>query len=111
MVTKRFVYKGDEDMKNQTKGAVVEKKKVIAITALLITAILIAVLGVVFSIYSFMYEVYIPVLKSQMHGAIFGVVILFLGIRYFMAVQKLKAEVYKETSVFSWNNFKKEKSR
>jgi len=43
-----------------------------------------------------------------MPGVVFGMVILFLGIRYFLSLSKLKDEVYK-SSGFSWSNFKREK--
>ena len=39
--------------------------------------------------------------------AAFGAVVAFLGIRYLLSVRKLKGDVYKTTSQFSWSNFKK----
>jgi hypothetical protein len=45
-------------------------------------------------------------MNNQIHGAVFGIVIIFLGARYFLSVQKLKGEVYKSISRFSWGNFR-----
>lgn len=96
------------DYMNDLRGySTVEKKKVIAIVTLFIAAIMIVLVGAGFTIYSFIYNVNFPLFKSQVHGGVFGAVITFLGIRYFLSVQKLKIEVYKADSKFSWNNFKK----
>lgn len=98
-------------MKNQGKAPAVEKKKVAAILILSITAVIIILLGVSFSIYSLINNVSFTVLNSNVHGAVFGAVSIFLGIRYFLSVLKLKAEVYKASSKFSWSNFKKTKKQ
>ena len=97
-------------MKNPENKPIVDRKKKMSIMALLITSILIILLGAYFSVFSLVNNVSFNVLSSRIHGSIFGVVITFLGMRYFLSVQKLKAEVYKTTSKFSWSNFKKEKS-
>ena len=97
-------------MKNQAKGAVVDKKKTIAIVALFAVSIIIIAMGASFSVISLINNVSFKVLNSSVHGAVFGVVIAFLGVRYFLSVRKLKQEVYKKTSKFSWNNFKKDKT-
>ena len=97
-------------MKNSRKKPTVESGKAISIMALLITSILIILLGACFSVYSIVNNVSFTVLSSQIHGSIFGLIITFLGARYFLSVQKLKAEVYKTTSKFSWSNFKKDKA-
>ena len=92
----------DSRIKNQQTDAV----KVTAITALFATSILIMLIGVAFAVYSYLYDVYFSVMSNQIHGAVFGVVILFLGARYFISVQKLKKEVYQSISRFSWGNFR-----
>ncbi len=96
-------------MKNQKKGSEVEKSKVTAIVLLTIISIVIIFSGAVFSVFSLMYDIHFPVLGSQIPGVIFGVVVAFLGVRYYLSVRKLKIELYKTTSRFSWSNFKKEK--
>lgn len=94
-------------MKN---GLTVERNKVMSIWFLFITSTLIILSGASLMIYSFINNVYFTVLTSQIHGAVFGTVIAFLGARYFLSVQKLKSEVYKTTSRFSWQNFRKLKN-
>ncbi|MHB1315971.1 MAG: hypothetical protein ACYCX2_10880 [Christensenellales bacterium] len=97
-------------MKDQKKPQTVEKGKSFAVTALLITSIGITVLGASFSVYSVLNKVTFTVMNSQIGGVVFGLVITFLGLRYCLSVLKLKDEVYKSTSKFSWSNFKKEKA-
>lgn len=94
-------------MKEQAFGQTVERKKIVAIGLLFLTTVAIMLFGVSFSVFSMVKNVSFLVLQTQIHGAIFGVVITFLGVRYFLAVRKLKAEVFKKTSQFSWSNFKK----
>jgi len=96
-------------MKNQEYKAPVDSTKIASITILFITSIAIILSGAAFSVYSIINNVTFYVLSSQIHGIVFGTVIVFLGIRYFLSVQRLKTEVYKGTSRFSWSNFKTEK--
>lgn len=96
-------------MKNQTIQPAVDRTKVVPIAALFVTSILIIVAGTALSVISAINNTSFSVMNSQIHGAVFGVVVIFLGVRYLLSVQKLKAEVYKGTSVFSWSNFRKKK--
>jgi len=98
-------------MKNQEYKPAVDSTKVASIAVLFITSLLIIILGAAFSVYSILYNISFLVLNSEIHGMVFGVVIVFLGVRYFLSVQKLKAEVYKGTSRFSWSNFKSDKAQ
>jgi hypothetical protein len=94
-------------VKEHAYGQPVERKKVIAVGTLFAISAAITLLGLVFSIYSAVNQVEFQVLNSKFPGAVFGLVIAFLGVRYFLAVRRLKAEVYKPTSRFSLSNFKK----
>lgn len=96
-------------MKIQNRSATPDTQKTAIIRILFITSVLIMVSGVYFSIYSLIYHMNFMVLKSSIHGAFIGLLVLYLGIRYFISVKKLKVELYKTTSVFSWSNFKKDK--
>ncbi len=96
-------------MKNQACMPAVGREKMISIVTLYIVSILIILAGTFFSVFSFLNNISIPVLSSQIPGVVFGIVVLFLGVRYLFSVNKLKAEVFKSTSIFSWRNFKKEK--
>lgn len=86
-----------------------QKMKVVIITALYVTASLIMASGVLFGIYSYFNDVSFLVINTNVHGMIFGMVVGYLGLRYFLLVKKLEKEVYKPTSNFSWENFKKKK--
>ena len=83
------------------------KKAMIAV--LFVTACAICASGIFFSVYSYANNVRIQVLNAQLPGIVFGVAVLYLGVRYFTTLMTLKAELYKPTSRFSWDNFKKKK--
>ena len=84
------------------------KGKVAMIVILYVMSVLIMLLGAGFSAYSAINGVQMQVMTSTIPGFIFGMVILFLGIRYFMSLSKLREEVMKSTG-FSWANFRKAK--
>ena len=94
-------------MNNQAYSPYVGKEKTLAIWSLYVASLVIILIGASFGVYSLVNNISIPVLTSQIPGVVFGVVIAFLGVRYFLSVRKLKAEVYKSTSTFSWSNFRK----
>ena len=93
-------------MKSQATGGVVKEKRIL-IGVLYGVALAIAAMGIAFTAYSLLYQVELTVLQQTVPGAAFGAVVAFLGIRYYLSVRKLKGEVYKTTSQFSWSNFKK----
>ncbi|SMC78891.1 hypothetical protein [Papillibacter cinnamivorans] len=92
-------------MKEREYG--VETKKVVAVGVLFVISGAIFAFGAYLAVYSLAHQVSFLVMGSQIHGAVFGAVIAFLGARYFLAVRKLKEEVYRPTSRFSWDNFRK----
>lgn len=96
-------------MKKKTCSPYVGKEKLIAIWTLYVASMAIMLIGAFFGVLSAINNISIPVLSSQIPGVVFGAVILFLGVRYFLSVRRLKAEVYKSTSSFSWSNFRKVK--
>ncbi len=92
-------------MKNKARMPEVGKEKELVIWALYVVSVLIILAGTYFSIMSVVKDISIPVLSSDIHGAVFGAVIVFLGVRYLLSVSRLRTEVYKPTSRFSWKNF------
>ena len=96
-------------MEAQPAKSAAPKEKVILIAVLYAMACAIILLGVVFGVYCALNQIMLPVLTTQVPGFVFGMVIAFLGVRYLFSLQKLKAEVFKTTSRFSWSNFKSEK--
>ena len=93
-------------MKSQATGGVITQKRIL-IGVLFSVAVLITIMGTAFAAYSIVNNVEFPVMQTTVPGAVFGAVIAFLGVRYLLSVKKLKGEVYKNTSRFSWRNFKK----
>ena len=84
------------------------KGRVAMILVLYAMSVIIMLLGAGFCAYSAINSVQLQVMSSTIPGFVFGMVILFLGIRYFMSMSKLREEVMK-SSGFSWSNFRKEK--
>ncbi|AGF57583.1 hypothetical protein B0P06_004114 [Clostridium saccharoperbutylacetonicum] len=84
-----------------------EKSKVITINILFITTLMIIFLGIFFSIFSLINNIHFKVLSSSISGAIFGILVLYLGIRYYLSVTKLREELYESSAKFSWRNFKR----
>ena len=96
-------------MKNQMSAQYVGKEKIVPIITLYVVSCVIVLIGASFGIFSFINDISLPVMNTQIPGAVFGAVMVFLGIRYLYSVSKLKAEVFKSTSIFSWSNFRKAK--
>lgn len=87
-----------------------DRRKIIIINSLSVATIIIMFSGLFFGAFSVMNDITFRILSSDIHGVIFGLLVFYLGIRYYFLVQKLKVEIYKSTSQFSWKNFKKEKA-
>jgi hypothetical protein len=96
-------------MKAQENRQAVDRRKALAIGALFAASAAITLLGFAFCAVSAIHHVDFQVLGSEVPGAVFGVVIAFLGVRYFLSVRRLKAEVYKSEVHFSWSNFKRQR--
>ena len=96
-------------MRSETQQPKADKTRVAMILILYVLSIVIILLGAAFSVFSVINHVQLAVMSSNMPGVVFGMVILFLGIRYFLSLSKLKEEVYK-SSGFSWSNFRKAKN-
>ena len=78
------------------------------ISILYALSISIMLLGAGYFVYSAINNVQMQVMSSTIPGFVFGMVVLFLGFRYFMSLSKLRAEVMK-SSGFSWSNFRRAK--
>lgn len=64
-----------------------------AVLGLSVLAGLITIAGAVLVVCSLIYDAHFQVLTSSVHGAVFGLVILFLGVRYCFAVRKLRTKI------------------
>lgn len=96
-------------MKKQNPVMEITKSKLISINILFISTLIIIFLGIFFSIFSLVNNIRFQILNSSMSGAVLGLLVLYLGIKYYLSVTKLKAELFKTSVRFSWSNFKKEK--
>jgi hypothetical protein len=98
-------------MKKQNTVTVTPKSKVIALNILFVTTLVIIFLGIFFSIFSLVNDIHFRVLNASISGTAFGLLVLYLGIRYYFSVTKLKEELFNASSKFSWSNFKSKKSK
>lgn len=94
-------------MHGNDRNLEIERSKTLSILFLTVLSIAIITMGFVFSVYSVLYSISFTVLNNSVHGVVFGLMVIYLGLKYFFSVKKLKIEVYKPTSRFSFNNFKK----
>ena len=96
-------------MKSQSTVTFTDKHKIIIVNVLYTATMIIIFLGIFFSIFSFVNHINIKVLNSSIPGAVFGFLVLYLGIKYYLSVTKLKEELLKASSKFAWSNFKRKK--
>lgn len=66
----------------------------------------ITIMGFSYTIYSLWNSVTLSVVNSAVPGAVFGIIIAFLGIRYLFAVYKLSLQLNRPDAVFSWMNYR-----
>lgn len=84
----------------------ISRSRVVTVNMLFFLSSAITLSGILFSVYAIIFDISFKVLNTVMPGAIFGLIVAYLGIRYFFLVKKLRAEVYGTTAKFNWNNFK-----
>lgn len=97
-------------MKNQNQSTILIQKS-LTLAVLFGSALFIIFLGMFFCAFSFFNNISFQVLNSQIPGVILGLLVMYLGLRYYFSVERLKEEVYKSTSEFCWNHFMKEKKK
>lgn len=98
-------------MKKQNTVYIPTKSKIITINVLFITSMIIIFLGIFFSIFSLVNEIHFNILGSSVSGLVLGFLVFYLGIKYYFSVTKLKEELFKSSSKFSWGNFKRKKKK
>jgi hypothetical protein len=96
-------------MKKQTPIMKITKSKLISIYILFVSTLIIIFLGIFFSFFSVINNIHFQVLNSSISGAVLGLLVLYLGIKYYLSVTKLKSELFKTSTKFSWSHFKKDK--
>lgn len=90
-------------------SASVDMHKVVMIRTLLAIAIAITLSGALFTGYSLFTGTSFRVFNAPLSGALFGMMVVYFGVRSILSVRKLRAEVYEKGATFSWNNFKKQR--
>ena len=98
-------------MNNQSIGVAVDKQKRIIINLLYLGTIIIIFLGAFFGAYSVLFDIKMKVLSANIPGIVFGALVAYLGLRYYLQVEKFKTDFYKNAEKFSWSNFKKDKKK
>ena len=98
-------------MRSKSGSFPVDSKKKVLLFILFVFALAICASGVFFSVYSYVNQINFKVLNTQISGIVFGLAVLYLGIRYTVSLSDLRKELYKPTSRFSWDNFKKQNAK
>lgn len=93
-----------EEKMSEVRG---NRKKQIILLFLYFGAIVIMFLGAFFSAFSLINKISFQVLSAKVPGIVFGVLVFYMGLKYFLMVSDFKIELMKNDTVFSWNNFKK----
>jgi len=88
------------------ENGTIPRAKAAAVALLYLGAASIAAAGAALAIVWAVNGVSFQVMSSRVPGALFGAVIAFLGVRYLLAVGRLKQRVFCESAHFSWDNFK-----
>jgi hypothetical protein len=102
---------GGVGMKHQNIAVGQNRQKKVIINILYLGAMFIVFLGFFFSAFSVLNDIKLQVLNASVPGIIFGMLVAYLGIRYYFIVSDFKTEFYQSTEKFSWSNFKKVKSK
>jgi len=98
-------------MSNQNNGKANDRKKTIIVSFLYMGTMIIMFLGIFFGAFSVLNDISIPILNTTVPGIVFGMLVTYLGVRYYLMVSSFKTEFYKSNDKFSWSNFKKEKKK
>ena len=93
---------------SQAHGGKSSRKRLI-IFGLYFFAWAIAFSGAFFCVYSYLKNVSFKVLNTNVPGLVFGVVVIYFGVRSILSVNKLRPELLRDDARFSWSNFKKQK--
>lgn len=95
----------------QQKGKSANLQKTLLISGLYAAAGIIALSGLLFIVYSQLNGISFKVMNTSVPGMVFGLLISYFGIKGLFSVKKLNTEINKTNARFSWDNFKKAKSR
>jgi hypothetical protein len=77
-----------------------------AVIALMAISSAITLLGAAFGVYAVLNNISFSVMSAKIPGVVFAAVVIFLGVRYFIASLRLKEKI--RGMKFSWSNFKRQ---
>jgi hypothetical protein len=78
-----------------------DRSKMIIVFILFFTSIAITVSGAFFSVYSYINQISFKVINTNVSGILFGLVVVYLGARYFLSIRKLREELSAPDASFS----------
>lgn len=85
------------------------RQKRMIVFALYFFAGAIALSGAFFSVYTLLNQISFGVLNTTVPGAVFGLIVVYFGLRSIFSVRKLQPQLLREDARFSWSNFRFEK--
>ena len=86
-----------------------KRGKQVTVAVLLTSAAAIVGSGIWFAVYSIINDVSFQVANTKVPGVALALLVIYFGLRSFLSVRKLSQEILKDSSYFSWNNFKRNK--
>lgn len=98
-------------MSYQESGKKHPKQKSYIIFSLYVGSLIIMFMGIFFGAFSVINNIQLKVLSTSIHGIVFGLLVTYLGIKYYFMVTEFKKGFYENDSKFSWSNFKKERRK
>jgi hypothetical protein len=98
-------------MSNQNIGKANDRKKITIVYFLYLGTLIIVFLGIFFSAYSVLNNISLQILNTSVPGIVFGILVAYLGVRYYLMVSYFKTEFLMSNEKFSWSNFSKEKRK
>ncbi len=96
-------------MKKQISKLVEEQHKRLIVYALYAGVLVILFLGLFFCAFSVMNNIHLQVLSASVPGIVFGLLVVYFGIRFYFQVTDFRTELMKNHYVFSWDNFRRKK--
>jgi len=97
-------------MKKQKTDKGIFRNSKLYINMIWASSLVIMFLGIFFSIFSYINKIEFNVLNNSVSGIVFGVMVLYLGIKYYFSIESLKEDVAKNHLNFSLRNLKKKKT-
>ena len=97
-------------MKTLPQTHVADKQKRTILFGLYFFAGAIALSGAFFCVYSFLNGASFQVFNVKTPGVVFGLIVVYFGVRSILSVHTLRAQLYRDDSKFSWGNFKRPKN-